>query len=214
MSTIPAATSSSTSSSGSSSTNTDLTANLLMSTDFLKILVAEFQNQDPTTPVDPTQFASQLVEFSNLGELESINTSVTQSPATLLQDASSIIGREVVAAGNSIGVQSGKATSIVYAPSTTDSYQALVYDSNGNQVDDVSLGSLQAGSVQTFTWQPSSSNPDGAYTVTIINSANTQVQGLLEQGKVQNVELSGGAVQLDLGNLVLPQSAVQEVAQP
>ncbi len=214
MSTIPAATSSSTSSSTSGTTNTDLTANLLTSTDFLQILVAEFQNQDPTTPVDPTQFASQLVEFSYLGELESINTAVTQPPATLLQDASSMIGREVVAAGSSIGVQSGKATSIVYAPSTTDTYQALVYDSNGNQVDDVSLGSLQAGSVQTFTWQPSSSNPDGAYTVAIVNSANTQVQGLLEQGTVQNVELSGGAVQLDLGNLVLPQSSVQEVAQP
>ncbi len=209
---IPATTSSpSTTTTNSSS---DLTSDLLTSTDFLQILVAEFQNQDPTTPVDPTEFASQLVEFSNLGELESINTAVTPSPSAVLQSASSLIGSQVVAAGSSIGLASGKATSIVYAPATTDSYQALVYDSGGNQVDDVSLGQLQAGSVQTFTWQPSSSISDGAYTVNIVNSQNTPVQGTLEQGVVQNVSLSGSTVQLDLGNLVLSQSAIQEVAQP
>lgn len=209
MSTIPAATSST-----PTNTSTDLTANLLTSADFLQILVAEFQNQDPTTPVDPTEFASQLVQFANLGQLESIDTAVTQSPTSLLQSASSLIGSEVVAAGSSVGVTSGKATSIVYAPATTDSYTALVSDSNGNQVDSVSLGALQAGSVQTFTWQPSSSISDGTYTVSIVNSQNTPVQGTLEQGVVQNVSLSGSAVQLDLGNLVLSQSAVQEVAQP
>jgi len=212
---IPATTSSPSTPSSSTNTSSDLPAtNALTSTDFLQILVAEFQNQDPTTPVDPTQFASQLVEFSNLGQLESIDTAVTQSPSTVLQSASSLIGREVVAAGSSVGVKSSKATSIVYAPATTDSYQALVYDSGGNQVDDVSLGQLQAGSVQTFTWQPSSSISDGAYTVNIVNSQNTPIQGTLEQGVVQNVSLSGSAVQLDLGNLVLSQSAVQEVAQP
>lgn len=209
MSTIPAATSST-----PTNTSTDLTANLLTSADFLQILVAEFQNQDPTTPVDPTEFASQLVQFANLGQLESIDTAVTQSPTSLLQSASSLIGSEVVAAGSSVGVTSGKATSIVYAPATSDSYTALVSDSNGNQVDSVSLGALQAGSVQTFTWQPSSSISDGTYTVSIVNSQNTPVQGTLEQGVVQNVSLSGSAVQLDLGNLVLSQSAVQEVAQP
>lgn len=195
--------------------STELPAtNALTSTDFLQILVAEFQNQDPTTPVDPTQFASQLVEFSNLGQLESIDTAVQKSPSTDLQTASSLIGREVVAAGNSVGIKSGKATSIVYAPATADSYQALVYDARGNQVDNVSLGDLQAGSLQTFTWQPSSSTSDGAYTVNIVNSHSASVQGTLEQGVVQNVSLSGGAVQLDLGNLTLSQSAVQEVAQP
>jgi flagellar basal-body rod modification protein FlgD len=208
MSVIPAATSS-----PPTTTNAGLTKNLLTSTDFLQILVAEFQNQDPTTPVDPTQFASQLVEFSNLGQLESIDTAVQQTPSNELQTASSLIGREVVAAGSSVGVKGGKATSIVYAPATSDSYQALVYDSGGNQVDDVSLGQLQAGSVQTFTWQPSSSISDGAYAVNIVNSQNTPVQGTLEQGVVQNVSLSGSAVQLDLGNLVLSQSAVEEVAR-
>ncbi|HTY53853.1 MAG TPA: flagellar hook capping FlgD N-terminal domain-containing protein [Candidatus Binataceae bacterium] len=189
-------------------------ASTLTSSDFMQILVAEFQNQDPTTPVDPTEFASQLVDFSNLGQLQNIDAAVQQTPQTTLQSASSLIGREVVAAGNSVGVKSGAATSIVYSPTTSDSYTALVSDANGNQVANVSLGDLQAGSLQTFTWTPPSSTPDGTYTVNIINSNNASVQGLLEQGRVQNVSLSGSNVELDLGNLVLSQSAVQEVAQP
>jgi flagellar basal-body rod modification protein FlgD len=188
--------------------------NALTSTDFVKILVAEFQNQDPTTPTDPTQFASQLVEFSNLGQLEGIDSAVQKSPSSNLQMASALIGREVVAAGNSVGVKAGKTTSIVYAPAATDDYSALVYDAHGNQVDNVSLGQIPGGSLQTFAWKPSSSTPDGVYTTSIVNSHNAPVNGLLEQGMVQNVSLSSTGIQLDLGNLVLSQDAIQEVAQP
>src|SRR5580692_9744465 len=95
----------------------------LNASDFLQILVAEFQNQDPTSPTDPTQYASQMVEFSNLGQLQSINQDLQgeQTPQTsLMQAASAFIGRQVVASGNTIGVQNGTATSIEYAPTTTD----------------------------------------------------------------------------------------------
>ena len=136
----------------------------LTSSDFLQILVAEFQNQDPTSPTDPTQYASQMVEFSNLGQLQSINQDLQNSdtPQTgLMQAASAYIGRQVVAAGNTIGVQNGTATSIEYAPSATDSYTANVYNASGQQVDSVSLGQLSSGTLQSFNWSPSPSQPAG-----------------------------------------------------
>lgn len=192
----------------------------LTSQDFMQILVAEFQNQDPTTPVDPTQFASQLVEFSNLGQLQSINQAVTPTGAESLQSAAAYIGRQVVAVGNGIGVKGGKATSIVYAPLTTDTYTATVSDSKGNPVDQVSLGQLQGGALQTFTWDPSSSMNDGAYSVQIVDSKGNPLSGLLEQGVVSDVSLTPSAtgaaptVNLDLGNLNVTENAVHRVAQP
>ncbi len=187
----------------------------LTSLDFLRILVAEFQNQDPTQPSDPTQFASQLVQFSNLGQLEGIKAELGKSPASgLMQAASAFIGREVVAPGSAVGVKGGKATSIVYAPGVTDSYKAMVYDAAGNPVDTVSLGTVQGGAPQTFAWQPSSSVSDGVYAVKIVDSRNVALSGLLEQGVVQNVSLSDAGVTLDLGNLPISQDAVQKVAQP
>jgi len=201
-----------------SANSTAAVPNTLSANDFLQILVAEFQNQDPTSPTDPTQYASQMVEFSNLGQLQDINQTL-QSDQTpqggLMQAASAYIGRQVVAAGNTIGVQSGKATSIEYAPSSSDTYTANVYDSSGNQVDSVSLGQLPGGTLQNFTWNPSSSTPPGLYTVKIVNSSNVSLSGLLEQGVVSSVALaSDGSVSLNIGNLVIPANQVASVAQP
>jgi flagellar basal-body rod modification protein FlgD len=187
----------------------------LSASDFLQILVAEFQNQDPTAPSDPTQYATQMVEFSNLGQLQNIDSTLQQSPSQqLMQASSAYIGRDVVASGSAVGVKGGKATSIEYAPPSTDSYTALVFDSSGHEVDSVSLGSLQAGSLQTFSWQPSSSVGDGTYTAKIVNSKDVAISGLLEQGVVQNVTSSSNGIVLDLGNLQVTENQVTSVAQP
>jgi flagellar basal-body rod modification protein FlgD len=59
---------------GSTSTtdNSTITAN-----DFLTLLVAELQNQDPTQPTDPTQYIQQLVGVNSLQQLISINQGMT-----------------------------------------------------------------------------------------------------------------------------------------
>jgi flagellar basal-body rod modification protein FlgD len=51
---------------------------------FMQLLVAQLQNQDPTNPVDPTQFTSQLVQFNMLDQLTQINNTLTNAfaPAT------------------------------------------------------------------------------------------------------------------------------------
>jgi flagellar basal-body rod modification protein FlgD len=195
------------------SSSSELQAQLPTAADFLQILTAEFQDQDPTEPVDPTEFASQLVDFANLAQLQNIDSAVTQPPSnSLMQAASAFIGREIVAPGNSIGVQNGQATSITYQPTSTDSYTADIFNSAGQQVASVSLGQQSGGSTQTFTWQPSSSIPAGQYTVNIVNSSNSPLSGLLEQGVVQSVSLSNGAVSLNLGNLTVSDSQVSSVA--
>ena len=198
-----------------SSALASLSSQILTANDFIQILVAEFQNQDPTQPTDPTQFASQMVQFANLGQLQTISTAVQQSPeSNLMQAASAFIGRQIVAPGSSVGVSGGKATSIVYLPSATDNYTALVTDSSGNQVASVNLGQVAGGTLQTFSWQPPSSVGDGNYNVAIINSSKVPVSGLLEEGTVQSVAMSSSGIVLDLGNLAVPESQVASVAQP
>ncbi|MGO8790262.1 MAG: flagellar hook capping FlgD N-terminal domain-containing protein [Terriglobia bacterium] len=71
-------TGSSTSSSSSSSSDT----NGLDPNDFMSLLVAEIQNQDPTQPMDPTTFMSQLVELNQLEQVTDINQVVQQYAPT------------------------------------------------------------------------------------------------------------------------------------
>ena len=40
-----------------------------MSDMFMTLLVAQLKSQDPTSPMDPTQFVGQLVQFNSLNEL-------------------------------------------------------------------------------------------------------------------------------------------------
>jgi len=49
--------------------------------DFMTLLVAQLKNQDPTNPMDPTQFVTQLVQFNSLEQLISINQDLTPPTA-------------------------------------------------------------------------------------------------------------------------------------
>jgi flagellar basal-body rod modification protein FlgD len=76
------ATNSGTNSSTGTASNNQLTGN-----DFITLLVTQLQQQDPSNPVDPTQFVTQLVQFNTLEQVMQINqilqnyaTSATANP--------------------------------------------------------------------------------------------------------------------------------------
>ncbi len=59
-------------------TSTQTQRNMGLGSDsFLKLLVVQLQNQDPTSPQSNTEFIAQLAQFSSLEQLTSINQSVT-----------------------------------------------------------------------------------------------------------------------------------------
>jgi len=68
------------SSDASSSTSSNSTAsdNGIDAKNFMTLLVAEIQNQDPTQPMDPTTFMSQLVQLNELQQVTQINQVVQQ----------------------------------------------------------------------------------------------------------------------------------------
>lgn len=73
---------------------------------FLKLLVAQMKNQDPTDPVDATQQMSQLASFSNVEQSIKMNAHLESLiQETTLSQASSLIGKTVTSAdGKTSGV--------------------------------------------------------------------------------------------------------------
>ncbi len=64
--------------------------------DYMKLLITQLQNQNPLEPLDNNEMASQLAQFSQLQQLESMNTSFAKVLATTeLTYANSLIGKEV-----------------------------------------------------------------------------------------------------------------------
>jgi len=64
--------------SGTSPNSSSTTTNGVDPNDFMTLLVAEIQNQDPTQPMDPTTFMSQLVDLNQLQQVTQINQVVQQ----------------------------------------------------------------------------------------------------------------------------------------
>jgi flagellar basal-body rod modification protein FlgD len=68
------------SSSGSSTSSTSSASSL--GTTFLSLLAQELQNQDPTSPVDPTQMVGQMISLNQLEQLIGINQTLTAASGT------------------------------------------------------------------------------------------------------------------------------------
>ena len=73
---------------------------------FLKLLVAEMKNQDPTKPMESTDFVAQLATFSQVEQSVQSNSKLDQIlQSTALSQAGSLIGREITSAdGETSGI--------------------------------------------------------------------------------------------------------------
>ena len=81
---------------------------------FMKLLVTQLSNQDPMSPSDPTQFVSQLAQFTSLEQLVGLNEglnilAMTQAAATSAQMVS-YVGKEVTVNDSSLFVNGDDAT--------------------------------------------------------------------------------------------------------
>ena len=70
---------------------------------FLKLLVAQMKNQDPTNPMDSTQYVAQLAAFSQVEQSVQMNSKLEQMmQSSALAQADALIGRSVTSADGEI----------------------------------------------------------------------------------------------------------------
>ena len=76
---------------------------------FLRLLIAQMKNQDPTKPTDPAQFVAQLASFSNVEQGIKMNNKLdTLMTSLALSQAEGFIGRTVISEdGNIAGTVAG-----------------------------------------------------------------------------------------------------------
>lgn len=169
--------------------------------EFLELMVAQLNNQDPTKPMENAEFLGQLAQFGTVNGITELQTSVN-SLATSLQSnqalqASTMVGRTVSVPTSSINLTAGEAVKGAVSLSANSSQVTLnVKDESGQTVKELSLGAQSAGDVN-FTWDGTddsgSALPDGVYTfIAEANIDGDQIaMGTQMQARVNSVTLSG-----------------------
>jgi len=174
---------------------------------FLTLLTAQLQHQDPMSPMDSTQFTSQLVQFTGVeqGILQNQNLQqlVTLQGNTQMASAVQYIGKTISTGGNQVDL-SGSTGTInfnVSDPATTQ-VKITITDSSGTVIRTDTVSKPQSGQ-NAYTWDGRNNTntivPDGVYNVKVegFNSANSPVTvGTGGAGVVDNVSLVDGQVML------------------
>lgn len=168
--------------------------------DFLTLLVAQLQNQDPLNPDDPTEFTAQLAQFSSLEQLftlnESMNNLVTSNANADRLSTLGTIGKDVVYNGSSFKF-SGEPVEIGYQLDSPASAVTLDLQLNGVTITSLSGEELTAGN-HFLTWdglkKDGTMAPSGEYKIVLQAKATTgESTGIapLIKSEVTGVDLGG-----------------------
>lgn len=171
--------------------------------DFLQLLVAQLQNQDPMNPSDPTAFTAQLAQFSQLEQMTNMNESLeglnTVSSEMERMSALGLIGQDVVAQSEQFHYN-GEPMELGYRlEGPAEDVKLYVLNQNGSALATISAPENSMGD-HFLTWDGVGDLglplEDGDYSLVVraldeddavINSAS------LIKGQVQGVDMSNGS---------------------
>lgn len=150
--------------------------------DFLKLLVAQLKNQDPSSPSDNSEFLSQIAQFSMVSGIDDLGTSFNGIAGsfytTQAMQAADLVGRQVLAESDRVVLAEGMEPTegLVHVPEYTDMLTLQVRDSKGALVKTLDAGDYSSGTA-AFSWDHTDADdkplPAGSYTVV----ASALVQG-------------------------------------
>jgi flagellar basal-body rod modification protein FlgD len=220
--TSTSASTASTSASSSSSASSGTPA--LGEGDFLKLLMAQLENQDPTAPTDGTTFVTQLAQFSQVEQSVNQTTTLgnisTQLQSLTNSNASGLVGKTVTVSTGTVQWGSGSISAPVTGTIAAQaaSATATITDSSGNVVRTYNLGASAPGTIG-INWDgkdaSGTSQPAGSYSVTFSASdANGQPIPVSQTatGVVSSVSYNQGYPALNLGSgVVAPVSQLVSV---
>jgi len=179
---------------------------------FLELMTAQLQNQDPFKPMESGDFLSQIAQFSTVEGIGDLNESFSGLSQSLVSNqalqATNLVGRQVLApTGVAALSQGGNIRGNVELPAASGEVVVNVYDQAGQVVRRLELGSQAAGPV-AFQWDGLKNDGQFASPGSYFISAEASIDGQFESvetllaSEVRSVTLSNsGGLLLDLDGI-------------
>lgn len=208
------------SSSAAAATGTNALAKLSNNfNDFLSLLTTQLKHQDPSSPLDTSQFTSELVQFTGVEQQINTNASLTSliqaTQGSEVIQATSVVGKPLVVTSDHMALQGG-AGSITYTAPSAGPVAVAVYNDAGLKLRDDSVTAKSGGN--TWTWDGTENSgvkaSDGAYKVVVTGAGangSTSALPFTVNGTATGVTNTNGTVDVHLGALAVDFSKVVSV---
>jgi flagellar basal-body rod modification protein FlgD len=180
--------------------------------DFLELMTAQLQHQDPFKPMESGDFLAQIAQFSTVEGIGDLNEGFAQLSQSLVSNqalqATNLVGRQVLApTGVAALAQGGSVRGSVELPAASGDVVVNVYDQAGQVIRRLELGSQAAGPVE-FQWDGLKDDGQFATPGNYFVSAEANIDGQYESvgtllvSEVRSVTLSNsGGLLLDLNGI-------------
>lgn len=180
---------------------------------FLQLLTTQLKYQDPLSPMDSTEFTSQLAQFATVEQgintnsnLESLLTLTRSNQAAT---ALSYIGKTVEAKGN-VNTLTDNGAAFKYTIDRTAATTTIVIRNAANQVVYSKQGETSAGTYD-FKWDgkdtSGNAQPKGAYSISVTTTDAEGKAGTAKTfvvGTIDGADMSGDSVNVMIGTVTVP----------
>jgi flagellar basal-body rod modification protein FlgD len=170
---------------------------------FLKLLVAQMQNQDPLNPMDNSQVTSQMAQINTVSGIQQLNATVQGLQSQFVQmqalQGASLVGHDVIVPGNRLDIANGVGQGGFELDSAADNVKVEILNAGGKVIDTLQLGAQSAG-MQSFTWDASKGGTDTNLTFRISATLGANALGStsLMRDRVDAVTTEGNSLVLEL----------------
>ena len=183
---------------------------------FLKLLVAQMQNQDPLSPMDNAQVTSQMAQINTVSGIEKLNLTVQGLSSQFAQlqavQGVSLVGHDVVVPGNTLQVAEDATAQAGYElANPADQVKVEILGPSGAVVQTLNLGA-ESGGVHSFNWPSGTATSGSGLTFRVTATAGgvaTKVTPLMRD-RVDAISTTGTTFNLELESSgTVPYSAVK-----
>jgi flagellar basal-body rod modification protein FlgD len=189
---------------GAASSGTVKTANDAGSADrFLKLLVAQMQNQDPLSPMDNAQVTSQMAQINTVSGIEKLNQTVQGLNGQFVQmqalQGATLVGRDVIVPGNQLSIADGTAQGGFDLAGPADAVKVEILGPSGQVIDTLNVGAQSSG-LHGFDWPAGSATEASAlrFRVTATSGATSVASTALMRDRIDAVATGGDSLTLEL----------------
>ena len=176
--------------------------------DFMKLLVAQINNQDPANPSDNGAFLAQMAQLSMVSGIDNLGTSFNSVAGSLAStqamQAANLVGHQVLTDSNIANLEAGKPVQgQLSVPDNTTGLNIQVRDNAGSLIKTIPSTGFKPG-LLGFEWDGTNERGEaqmpGEYSITAsaLVNGHQQALGLQLYSTVQSVMATPGSNTIEL----------------